>query len=304
MADLETRPVGATGLRVTLIGFGALEIGRDWGLGDAGRRARPGEAAACAVLRAALDLGVTLIDTASAYHASEERIGRCLAADRARYTLASKCGEHNAEPATYYDFSYDAIRESIGRSCALLQTEVIDIMQIHFGPDPLAVLDDGGCVRAMREAQAAGAVRFLGASVDGAPLARCIASGDFAVAQVGYSLLRQGEAARIQEAQARGMGVFVRSGLAGGWLTPRALAVPEAERPPAVRALLALCGGDARLLQALALHFLARNPAVSAILVGTKSAANLREAIALLATPPPAGLLDEAIRVTQAHAAP
>ena len=240
-------------------------------------------------------------DTASAYHRSEERIGRCLAGDRARVTLATKCGEHNAEPDTYYDFSYPAIRKSIARSRALLQTDVIDILQIHFGPDPEAVLDDGGCVRAMREAQAAGQVRFLGASVDGPTLDRCIASGDFAVAQVGFSLLRQGEAARIARAQARGVGVFVRSGLAGGWLTPRALTVPEAARPPAVRALLALCGGDARLLQTLALHFLARHEAVSAILVGTRSAANLREAITMLHTPVDAGLLDEAIRVAQAH---
>ena len=100
MTELEQRPVGNTGLAVTLLGFGALEIGRDWGLGDAARRQRPAEADACTVLHAALDLGITLIDTASAYHRSEERIGRCLAGERERYVLATKCGEHNAGPTT------------------------------------------------------------------------------------------------------------------------------------------------------------------------------------------------------------
>ena len=44
MAELARRPVGRTGVEVTLVGFGALEIGRDWGLGDAAQRQRPAEA--------------------------------------------------------------------------------------------------------------------------------------------------------------------------------------------------------------------------------------------------------------------
>lgn len=304
MVELARRAVGRTGLEVTLVGFGALEIGRDWGLGDTVQRQRPAEQEACALLHTVLDLGINLIDTASAYHRSEERIGRCLAGQRGRYVLATKCGEHNNEPGTYYDFSYAAIRDSIQRSRALLQTDVIDILQIHFGPHPEQVLDDGGCVRAMKEAQAAGQVRLLGASVNGPVLDRCIASGDFQVIQVGYSLLQQDDGPLIGKAQERGIGVFIRSGVAGGWLTPRALAVPVPERPPAVTALLRLCAGDARLLNALALHFLAGHAGISSILVGTKSPANLREAVGLLQRPVDPALLAEAIQVAQAHAGP
>ena len=304
MAELARRPLGRTGLQVSLLGFGALEIGRDWGIGDSAQRRRPEEAAACTVLHTALDLGINLVDTASAYHLSEERIGRCLAGERARYILATKCGEHNAEPDTYYDFSYAAVRASIARSRELLQTEVLDILQIHFGPDPEAVLADGGCVRAMQEAQAAGQVRVLGASIDGPVLDRCIDSGAFQVVQVGYSLLRQQEGARIRKAQERGLGVLIRGGLASGWLTPRALAVPETERPPGVSALLQVCGGDAALLQALALQFLARNDGISAVLLGTKSADNLRQAVAALQTPVDAALLDAAVRVAREHGEP
>ena len=213
MTGIPKRPLGRTGLQTTLIGFGALEIGRDWGVGTPPERRRPGEAEAGETIRCVLGLGINVIDTASAYHRSEERVGLFTRERRNEFILATKCGEHNREPDTYYDFSYGAVRDSIGTSLRLLQTPVIDILQIHFGPDPDKVLDDGGCVRAMKEARAAGLVRFLGASVNGKVLDRCIESGDFDVVQVGYSLLNQAEVDRIATARARGIGVLIRSGL-------------------------------------------------------------------------------------------
>jgi aryl-alcohol dehydrogenase-like predicted oxidoreductase len=292
--------LGATGLNVTLVGFGALEIGRDWGIGQGEARRRPDEDAAGEVLNAALDLGVNLIDTASAYHRSEERIGKSIAHRRGEYALASKCGEHSAEPNTFYDYSYDAVRESIRRSRELLRTDVIDVMQIHFGPEPAKVLDDGECVRAMRDAREAGEIRFLGASIGGELLDRCIASGDFEVVQVGYSLMHQDDGDRISRARERGIGVLIRSGFAGGWLSPRVHTVPPEQRPPKVQALLDLCDGDADLLYALALHFLGRHDGISSILVGTKSADNLRRAVERIERPVDVGLLERAARVSVA----
>ena len=304
MGVLPQRELGRTGLRTTFIGFGALEIGRDWGVGAAQERRRPGEAEAGETLRCVLGLGVNLIDTASAYHRSEERIGKALHGRRSEYLLATKCGEHNREPDTYYDFSYGAIRESIQNSLRLLQTPVIDILQIHFGPDPDRVLDDGGCVRAMKEAQAEGRVKFLGASVNGAVLGRCIDSGDFDVVQVGYSLLNQAEEGRIARARERGIGVLIRSGLAGGWLTTRALRMTGDERPPGVNMVFDLCHGDGELVTALALHFVARNEGVSAILVGSKSCGNVEQAVRLLSSPVDPALIEEAASLARDAAGP
>jgi aryl-alcohol dehydrogenase-like predicted oxidoreductase len=292
---MEQRKLGSTGLTAGIISLGALSIGRDWGLGDDETRRRPNEQGAAEVLRGALEVGVNLIDTASAYHRSEERIGLYLSEKRAQYLLATKCGEHNKEPDTYYDYSYEAIRRSIDRSLALLKTEYIDILQIHFGPDPDKVLDDGGCVRAMKEAQKEGRVRFLGASVDGPVLERCIDSGDFQIVQVGYSLLNQAEEKRIERAHSRGMGVLIRSGLARGWLTPRLLSVQEQDRPQTVKNLIKLCGGDLSLLTQIGLHFLMRNKGISSILVGTKSLANIRQAIQITESFVDEKLLDKAI---------
>ena len=218
---LEKRPLGRTGLESTFVGFGALEIGRDWGLGDTGERQRPDDAEAGRVLNSVLDLGVNLIDSAAAYHRSEERIGTHLSGRRSEYVLATKCGEHNREPDTCYDFSYGAIRRSIDESLRKLRTDVIDLMQIHFGPDPRKVLDDGETVAAMKDARAEGKIRFLGASTGGEIALRCIASGDFDVLQLEYSLTNRGDEGIVRLCGERGIGVLVRGGLAYGRLTAR-----------------------------------------------------------------------------------
>ncbi|MEW6512171.1 MAG: aldo/keto reductase [Bacteroidota bacterium] len=299
MLAIPLRTLGRTGLQVSLIGFGALEIGRDWGIGPPERRKRPAENQAGSTLREVLDFKVNLIDTASAYHRSEERIGKFIASRRREFILATKCGEHNGEPGTFYDFSYEAVRASIDGSLRLLQTNVIDILQIHFGPDPEQVLDDGGCVRAMKEAQEQGKVRWLGASVDGPVLDRCIESGEFDVVQVGYSLMRQEEEARIAKAHDRGIGVLIRSGLGGGWLTSRALDVPANDRPVVVQKLLELCGGDARLLTTLALQFLARNAGIGSVLIGSGTSAHVRTAILALGEPVDQETLQRAIAIAR-----
>jgi aryl-alcohol dehydrogenase-like predicted oxidoreductase len=162
---------------------------------------------------------------------------------------------------------------------------VIDIMQIHFGPEPGKVLDDGECVRAMKDAREAGEIRFLGASIGGELLDRCIDSGDFQVVQVGYSLLDTRDGERIRRARDRGIGVFIRGGLGGGWLTPRILTVAPEKRPAKAQELLDLCRGDAHVLYALALQFLAMNEGISSILVGTKRPESLREAVNLTSRP-------------------
>lgn len=299
MKGLEKRRIPRMGTDVTFIGFGALEIGRDWGLGDADEKRRPDEEAAGEVLRAVLDLGINLIDTASAYHRSEERIGRTIAGRRGEYVLASKCGEHSDEPRTFYDFSYAGISASIDRSLRLLQTDVIDLMQIHFGPDPEGVLDRGETVAAMKDAQRAGKVRFLGASIDGALATRCIESGDFDVMQLGYSLVAQGNTENIRLARSKGIGVLIRSGLAAGALTSRVIPHlnDEVRHIDKVRKLLDLVGGDGDALTSLALNFLYENDGISSVLVGSKRVAHVKANLDLLERPVDPEVMAQAIEI-------
>lgn len=295
--NIEKRRLGNTGLEVTRIGFGALEIGRNWGVGDAAATQRPDAEDAAHMLNGVLQLGVNLIDTASAYHRSEERIGETLATRRDEYILATKCGEYSVEPNTFYDFSYEGIARSIDESLRKLRTDSVDILQIHFGPNPQQVLDDGETVRAMKDAQAAGKAKFLGASPGNDVLENCIDSGDFDVLQIGYSLLDRGADELISRAADKGIGVLIRSGLAGGWLTPRVLAMPENERPENVRALLNVVDGDADKLQELALQFLRAHDGISSVLIGSKNLENFRRNFELFQAPPDDELLQRALNV-------
>lgn len=281
---LEKREIPRMGISVTFLGFGALEIGRDWGLGDRRERQKPDEKQAGKVLHTALDLGINLIDTASAYHRSEERIGKFLSSRRHEFILATKCGEHSNEPDTYYDFSYRAVKESIDRSLKRLQTDVIDIMQIHFGPNPEQVIEDGETLAAMKDAQKEGKIRYLGASIDGELATMLIESGDFDVMQLGYNLLNQKNEQNIALCLEKGIGVFIRSGLAAGLLSSRVLPHLNEEfaQKKKVLALLELVEGDGDKLTALALQFLYRNPGISSILVGTKKPERIQQNIYLL----------------------
>lgn len=80
MKGLELRTCKRLERDVTFIGFGGLEIGRNWGMGR--DKMRPDEASVKNVLNTVLDIGINLIDTASAYHKSEERIGKFLSGRR------------------------------------------------------------------------------------------------------------------------------------------------------------------------------------------------------------------------------
>jgi len=298
---LEKRNLGKTDYRATFLGFGALEIGRGWGLGQGSEVERPSEEVAGQVLNAVLDLGISLIDTASAYHASERRIGMFIAHRRQEYILASKCGEHSREPHTYYDFGYQAIVDSIDRSLDLLKTDCIDLMQIHFGPDPGKVLDDGETVAAMKDAQKEGKIVLLGASTGGGIARRCIESGDFDVLQLGYSLLSRGDEALVNLCAERGIGVLIRGGLGAGRLTPRV--IPHLDRLDSntrtkITALLDLLDGDADKLVALALRFLYRNPNVTSVLAGSKNAAHVRKNLEMLELDIDESLIEQALQVT------
>jgi len=302
LKGLERRRIPRMDTEVTFIGFGALEIGRNWGLGGADETRRPSDEEAGEVLRSVLDLGINLVDTASAYHRSEQRIGAYISGRRGEYVLASKCGEHNDEPGTFYDFSYAGISESIDRSLSLLKTDVIDLMQIHFGPDPEGTLDRGETVAAMKDAQSAGKIRFLGASIDGTLATRCINSGDFDVMQLGYSLIAQRNAENIRLAKDKGIGVLIRSGLAAGALTSRViphLAGGTRFDKQKVIKLLDLVGNDGDALTSLALNFLYANDGISSVLVGTKNVHHLKQNLDLLERPVAPAIMEQATAIGQ-----
>jgi aryl-alcohol dehydrogenase-like predicted oxidoreductase len=275
------RRLGRTGLQVSEIGLGAVELGLDYGVPVAGEHLRPAEEDAARLLNRALDLGVNFIDTARAYGVSEEVIGRALKSRRREYILATKLAAIREEGQSDREL-HEQVKASIATSLRALQTDVIDLLQSHH--TPVDVIAAGRVVAAMQEAQAAGDVRFIGASTYGedAPLA-VLEDGRFDTLQVAYSLVdRTLEARVLPLAQARDIGVVIRSVLLRGVLTHRYKLIPPAlaDLKAAIGRLDALVGGEAGSLPEMAYRFVLANPAVSTALVGTARVEELEAALA------------------------
>src|SRR3954449_12310686 len=124
---MEQRPLGRTGAEVSVVGLGTWQLGGDWGNVD--------DEAAADVLDAALDAGVTLLDTADVYGdgRSETRIRQALVARADRPFVATKAGRR-ADPFEAATYTPENLRAWIDRSRRNLGVETLDLVQLHCPP--------------------------------------------------------------------------------------------------------------------------------------------------------------------------
>src|SRR5947208_8306465 len=300
---MKRRRLGRTDLEVSEIGFGALEIGRPWGLPIEGDFVIPSERDAGALLDRVLDLGINFIDTAPAYMLSEERLGRLLKHRRQGLYLASKCGEYFDGYESRYDFSTAGTLQFIETSLKRLQTDYLDLVQIHCGPDEAETIRRGEALEGMLRAKRHGKARWVGAScdVDGARAA--LEMNAYDVLQLPYSLLCRliegkdpsGDSA-LSRAARLGVGIIVREPLARGKLTDKSRRAPDGDA--AVQKAQALLGrlaqrGVGTPLSQIAIQFVLRRPEVGMVLVGTRNARHLEDAVQAAARPLDTELLAE-----------
>lgn len=161
---MEQRSLGRTGLTVSLVGLGTVKLGRATGVKYPTPVQIPGDAAAAALLAAAADLGITLLDTAPAYGASEERLGVLLAGQRDRWTICTKVGESFDGATSHFDFSPLAICESLERSLRRLRTDRLDIVLLHSDGVVESAPAREDALLALLRARDAGLIRAIGAS--------------------------------------------------------------------------------------------------------------------------------------------
>jgi len=173
---MQTRTLGRTGMEVSLLGYGAMEL--------RGPPQSPdlSDAEAGQLLNAVLDGGVTLIDTSISYGRSEELIGRHLAHRRDDYVLASKCGCIPTSPMDH-DFRRDNIRAGTEQSLRRLATDHLDVLQVHASPSRTQMEVDG-TIETLMELREEGKVRWIGMSGTLPHLSEHIAMGVFDVFQI------------------------------------------------------------------------------------------------------------------------
>ena len=145
--------LGNTGLEVSTLSFGGMEIRR---LDDSG---------ADRILNAALDGGITYIDSSPEYFFSEERIGKAISHRRSEYILATKCGD-TMDKSNPYSYDEKTLMKNLEESLVRMKTDYIDVWQLHaLLPEMLPGGDCDEAIGCMQRAVKEGKVRFLGASM-------------------------------------------------------------------------------------------------------------------------------------------
>jgi methylglyoxal reductase len=224
MTGMLTREIGGTGIKASAVGLGTWAIGGwMWGGTD--------DVAAEEAIRAGLDAGITLIDSAPAYglgHA-EEVVARAIKGRRDQVVIATKCGLvwHDQRGPYFFsqgglpvhrDLSSSAIRHEVEQSLRRLETDRIDLYITHW-QDPTTPIAE--TVDVLKALQAEGKIlAFAASNTSPDDVAAYKAAGGIAAVQEEYSMLeRRIEATHLSTCRAAGISVMGYSVLALGLLS-------------------------------------------------------------------------------------
>ncbi len=161
---MEYRPLGDTGMKVSLLGLGTVKFGRNQGVNYPEAFTIPDPASAAALLDVAREIGINLLDTAPAYGTSEERLGNLLKNSRTDWLLSTKVGEEFVDGSSSFDFTPEQTEFSVRRSLTRLQTDYLDIVLIHSDGNDLEILDRLGTLQTLQALKQAGLIRAVGIS--------------------------------------------------------------------------------------------------------------------------------------------
>lgn len=204
---MEYRQYGGSGFVVSVLGFGAGHIG--------GNEVSNDEAGT--ILNRALDLGITLFDTARGYGLSEERIGRHLSWRRHDFILSTKVG-YGIDNTP--DWTAECIRKGVEQALVRMQTDYIDIVHLH--SCPVGILEQGDVVGALLQARDEGKIRAVAYSGDNDPLEYAISTGLFDGVEMSINICDQHAVDRgLADAKRLSLGVIAKRPLANGpWRYP------------------------------------------------------------------------------------
>jgi len=212
---MDTTTLGKADLKVSRVGFGAWELGGEWGSFD--------EVAAIATIRHARERGITLFDTAQAYGfgASEHIVGRALRDDldqrRDEVMIATKGGLRMTASGLVRDSSRGWLRQGVEDSLRALGIDYVDLYQVHW-PDPNVPLAE--TAGTLEELAREGKIRHVGVSnFDVAQMEAFAQTRPVETLQPPYSLFRRDiETDLLPYTRAHDIGVLVYGPLAHGLL--------------------------------------------------------------------------------------
>jgi L-galactose dehydrogenase len=288
---METRVLGQTGLKIPILGFGASSLGQEF---------RPVTLdQALQSVRVALECGLNFIDTSPFYGRgmSEVLLGIALrGVPRDSYLLCSKLGRYDL---AHFDFSARRVAESIDVSLHRLGTDHLDICLCHdvefVNMQP--IVDE--TIPALRKAQQAGKVRFIGISGYPMKIFRFVLDQtrlDVVLSYNQYTLQNTRLADLIPYLQKAQVGIMNAGPFSARLLTnaplPQWLKEPESVKAAARRAA-EHCARKGVDIAQLALQFSVANPAIATTIAGSANPDNIRKWAQWVATPIDPQLLEE-----------
>ncbi|MFJ9661695.1 aldo/keto reductase [Streptomyces griseoflavus] len=307
---MQYRTLGRTGVQVSTLALGAMNFGA---IG------RTTQDEATALVDAALEAGVNLIDTADRYSGgeSEEMVGKAIAGRREDIVLATKATMPMGEERNHKGGSRRWLVTALEDSLRRLGVDHVDLYQMHrWDPET----SDEETLSALTDLQRAGKIRYFGSStfpayriVQAQWAARDLRLGRYVTEQPSYSILQRGiEAHVLPVTEEYGLGVLAWSPLASGWLsgavragrdiaTSRSKVLPDRfdlslpanrARLDAVERLAAVADGAGLTMIQLALGFVTAHPAVTSALIGPRTQDHLRTQLAAADTVLSADVLD------------
>lgn len=280
---MNRRPLGKSGLQVSEISFGCVELGLPYGLKAPGERAVPEAQEAVALVHQALDRGINFFDTARSYGTSETVLGQALAGQREQVVIATKCralpaqDPHLAPPGGVKAF----VEQSLTESLAQLHTDYVDAYLLHEGRIWTPLHDEA--VGYLQDLKQRGLTRTIGLSAYGRDLyEKALKAGWCDLLQLAYHLLDPSLGqALFRPAAASGVGIVVRSVLFKGILTEKARYLHEKLQwvTDYSRRFELLLSPKAPTLTALAIKFALSRPEVSSAVLGLDRADYLEAAV-------------------------
>jgi aryl-alcohol dehydrogenase-like predicted oxidoreductase len=278
---MQKRFLGNTGIRVSEIAFGGVEIGMPYGIGVNGREDMIAEKDAITLLQAAVAKGFNFFDTARMYGVSENIMGKAFRHCRQDIVLATKCRHfRSAEGLLSSDAEIKKlIHASVRESLSALQTDYIDVYMLHQAD--MEILDREIIADEMLRLKRAGAVRAIGVSTYSVEETRkAIESDTWNVIQLPFNLMDQRQQILFELAAKSGIGIVVRSVLLKGLLSTRGTGLHPAlqsveEHIRKYNNLLQNGGSLPKTAVKFALSF----PQVSSVLVGIDKESYLLESL-------------------------
>lgn len=281
---MNQRLLKSTGIRVSEIAFGGVEIGLPYGIGVKSKADMPSQSESIRLLQAAIDGGINFFDTARLYGDSESIMGSAFQDRRNQVVISTKCrylrNEFGALPSS--DNLKIIIEKSLQESIIALQTDFIDIYMLH--RVDVEILNREEVAEIFIDLKKRGVIRATGVSTYSAEETKiAIESGAWDIIQLPYSLMDQSQEANFSLAAEKGVNIVVRSVLFKGILSERGKnlhpALKDVEQH--VKLYKELLNESDSDLASLAIKFALSTNQVSSVLVGIDRMEYLQKSLAI-----------------------